>query len=69
MSSPGLIAKQRNSIVYRASHTSHEVIAPEETFSTCYGLNPLSFAIRTVRFDPRELDWAGETSLTRFVSP
>jgi hypothetical protein len=64
-----LIAKQRDSIVYRASHTSDAVIAPGETLSTCYGLNPLSFAIRTVRFDPRELDWAGETSLTRFVSP
>ncbi|CDZ67111.1 Hypothetical protein NGAL_HAMBI2605_53900 [Neorhizobium galegae bv. orientalis] len=64
-----LIAKQRNSIIYRASHTSDEVIAPGETFSTCYGLSPLSFAIRTVRFDPRELDWAGETTLTRFENP
>lgn len=64
-----LVARQRNSIVYRASHTSDEVIAPGDFFSTCYGLNPLSFAIRTVRYDPRELDWAGETSLTRFASP
>ncbi|WP_105435562.1 hypothetical protein [Neorhizobium tomejilense] len=64
-----LVAKQRNSIVYRASHTSGEAIAPGDTFSTCYGLNPLSFAIRTVRYDPRELDWTGETSLTRFASP
>ncbi|WP_105402624.1 hypothetical protein [Neorhizobium sp. T7_12] len=64
-----LVAKQRNAIVYRASHTSGEAIAPGDTFSTCYGLNPLSFAIRTVRYDPRELDWTGETSLTRFASP
>jgi hypothetical protein len=64
-----LIAKQLNSIVYRASHRSDEVVAPGDTFSTCYGLNPLSFAIRTVRYDPRELVWTGETSLTRFASP
>ena len=62
-----LIARQRNSVVYRASHTSDEVVAPGDTFSMCYGLNPLSFAIRTVRYDPRELDWAGEPSLTRFA--
>jgi hypothetical protein len=63
-----LIAKQRGPIIYRASHTSDEIIAPGNTFSRCYGLNALSFAIRTIRYDVRELDWSAETSLTRFAS-
>lgn len=63
-----LIAKQRGSVIYRASHTSDEIIAPGGTLTTCYGLNALSFAIRTIRYDARELDWSGEISLTRFAS-
>jgi hypothetical protein len=65
-----LFAKERGAdpVVYRASYSIDNVLAPGETFSTCYGLNPLSFAIRTINYDPRVLDWAGEVSLTKFGS-
>ncbi|MGK6317692.1 hypothetical protein [Neorhizobium sp. DT-125] len=64
-----LVARENevSSIVYRASHTVDKTIPPGDSFSTCYGLNPLSFAIRTIRYEARELNWSAEVSLTRFA--
>ncbi|MBP1844666.1 hypothetical protein J2046_002925 [Rhizobium petrolearium] len=65
-----LIARQsgHSSTIYRAYHRSDKIVAPGESFSTCYGLNPLSFSNRTIQYNARELDWFAEISLTRFVS-
>lgn len=65
-----LIARQRghSSVIYRSYHRSDKTITPGEIYTACYGLNSLSYIIRTERYDPRELDWFGEASLTRFAS-
>ena len=64
-----LLAREQGSdqVIYRASHTSRKSLAPAETFSACYGLNPLSFALRTKVYDARNLRWSAEISLTRFA--
>lgn len=64
-----LLAREQGAdqIIYRASHTNHKNLAPAETFSACYGLNSLSFAIRTKDYNARDLRWSAETSLTRFA--
>lgn len=55
-----------SSVVYRASLRSDKIIAPGDSYSTCYGLNPRSFAISTEAYDPRSLDWFAEISLAKF---
>jgi hypothetical protein len=65
-----LVAREKghSSILYRAFLRSDRIIQPGESFTGCYGLNPLSFADRTANFQPQKLDWATEVSLTRFES-
>lgn len=63
-----LIAKKsgHSSVIYRALLRSDKIIAPGDSYSTCYGLNPRSFANSTETYDPRNLDWSAEISLAKF---
>lgn len=63
-----LIAREsgHSSVIYRALLRSDKIIAPGDSYSTCYSLNPRSFVNSTQVFDPRELDWSAEISLAEF---
>lgn len=57
-----------SSLIYRATLRSDKIIEPGGSWTECYGLNPLSFSERDVHYNPSDLEWSAEVSLSRFAS-